>query len=38
VSAIEYDPNRSSFIALIVYRTDEKRYILAPEGLTVERP
>jgi large subunit ribosomal protein L2 len=35
VSAIEYDPNRSSFIALIVYKDGEKRYILAPEGLTV---
>jgi large subunit ribosomal protein L2 len=35
VSSIEYDPNRSSFIALIVYKDGEKRYILAPEGLTV---
>ncbi|HVO38115.1 MAG TPA: 50S ribosomal protein L2 [Spirochaetia bacterium] len=35
VAAIEYDPNRSSFLALIVYRDGEKRYILAPEGLTV---
>jgi large subunit ribosomal protein L2 len=35
VSAIEYDPNRSSFIALVVYKDGEKRYILAPEGLTV---
>jgi large subunit ribosomal protein L2 len=35
VAAIEYDPNRSSFIALIVYKDGEKRYILAPEGLTV---
>jgi large subunit ribosomal protein L2 len=35
VSAIEYDPNRSAFIALIVYADGEKRYILAPEGLGV---
>ena len=35
MSAIEYDPNRSSFIALIVYKDGEKRYILAPEGLKV---
>ena len=35
VSAIEYDPNRSARIALIVYRDGEKRYILAPLGLTV---
>jgi large subunit ribosomal protein L2 len=35
VAAIEYDPNRSSFIALIVYKDGEKRYILAPEGLSV---
>jgi large subunit ribosomal protein L2 len=35
VTAIEYDPNRSSFIALIAYKDGEKRYILAPEGLVV---
>ncbi len=35
VAAIEYDPNRSSLIALVVYKDGEKRYILAPEGLTV---
>lgn len=35
VAAIEYDPNRSARIALIVYRDGEKRYILAPLGLTV---
>lgn len=35
VTTIEYDPNRSSFIALIVYKDGEKRYILAPEGLGV---
>jgi large subunit ribosomal protein L2 len=37
VAGIEYDPNRSSFIALIVYKDGEKRYILAPEGLSVGR-
>ncbi len=35
VAAIEYDPNRSSNIALLHYRDGEKRYILAPEKLTV---
>jgi large subunit ribosomal protein L2 len=35
VSAIEYDPNRSSRIALLVYADGEKRYILAPEGLKI---
>lgn len=35
VAAIEYDPNRSARIALIVYKDGEKRYILAPLGLTV---
>mgnify|MGYP001580061945 CR=1 FL=1 len=35
VSAIEYDPNRSARIALIIYRDGEKRYILAPLGLSV---
>jgi large subunit ribosomal protein L2 len=35
VAAIEYDPNRSSRIALIVYKDGEKRYILAPQGLSV---
>lgn len=33
VASIEYDPNRSSFIALLNYRDGEKRYIIAPEGL-----
>ena len=33
VAAIEYDPNRSANIALIVYADGEKRYIIAPEGL-----
>ncbi len=33
VVAVEYDPNRSAFIALLSYADGEKRYILAPEGL-----
>lgn len=33
VAAIEYDPNRSAFIALLNYADGEKRYILAPLGL-----
>jgi len=33
VKAIEYDPNRSSRIALVVYEDGEKRYIVAPSGL-----
>ncbi|MDZ4159730.1 MAG: 50S ribosomal protein L2, partial [Anaerolineaceae bacterium] len=35
VSAIEYDPNRTARIALLVYADGEKRYILAPLGLKV---
>ncbi|SEN60792.1 50S ribosomal protein L2 [Lihuaxuella thermophila] len=35
VATIEYDPNRSANIALIHYVDGEKRYILAPHGLTV---
>lgn len=35
VATIEYDPNRSSRIALLHYVDGEKRYILAPEGLKV---
>lgn len=34
VHSIEYDPNRSARIALLYYADGEKRYILAPEGLT----
>ncbi|HYP05771.1 MAG TPA: 50S ribosomal protein L2 [Bryobacteraceae bacterium] len=37
VAAIEYDPNRSSRIALLHYADGEKRYILAPVGLEVGR-
>jgi len=33
VEAIEYDPNRNSFIALLKYADGENRYILAPQGL-----
>jgi len=36
VASIEYDPNRSARIALLVYADGEKRYILAPSGLKVE--
>ena len=32
VKSIEYDPNRSAWIALVVYTDGEKRYIIAPEG------
>src|SRR5512136_1031367 len=35
VKTIEYDPNRSSRIALVVYKDGEKRYIVAPTGLQV---
>jgi large subunit ribosomal protein L2 len=35
VSTIEYDPNRSAYIALVVYADGEKRYIISPVGLKV---
>ncbi|AVP54728.1 50S ribosomal protein L2 [Clostridium tetani] len=35
VATIEYDPNRTAFIALVVYTDGEKRYIIAPQGLKV---
>ncbi len=35
VKSIEYDPNRSAFIALVNYSDGEKRYIIAPQGLQV---
>ncbi len=35
VASIEYDPNRSAFIALVIYRDGDRRYILAPNGLSV---
>ncbi len=36
VKTIEYDPNRTTWIALIVYKDGEKRYIIAPNGLKVD--
>jgi large subunit ribosomal protein L2 len=36
VSAIEYDPNRTARLALLVYSDGEKRYIIAPVGLKVD--
>ena len=35
VVTIEYDPNRTAFIALLQYTDGEKRYIIAPQGLQV---
>ncbi|MCF8224469.1 MAG: 50S ribosomal protein L2 [Bacteroidales bacterium] len=35
VKSIEYDPNRSAYIALVVYEDGEKRYILAPEKIKI---
>jgi len=35
VKSIEYDPNRTAFIALLEYSDNEKRYIIAPDGLKV---
>jgi len=37
VKSIEYDPNRSARIALVVYADGEKRYIIAPENVQVGR-
>ncbi len=36
VKSIEYDPNRTAFIALLQYEDGEKRYIIAPQGLKVD--
>ncbi len=36
VEAIEYDPNRTANLALVVYTDGERRYIIAPEGLAVD--
>lgn len=33
IKTIEYDPNRSAFIALVVYSDGEKRYVVAPKGV-----
>ena len=38
VTAIEYDPNRSARLALVVYEDGDKRYMLAPVGLNVGDP
>lgn len=35
ISSIEYDPNRSARVALVVYEDGEKRYILSPDGMKV---
>jgi large subunit ribosomal protein L2 len=35
ISTIEYDPNRSAYIALVVYADGEKRYIIAPDKIAV---
>ena len=37
VASIEYDPNRTAFIALLNYQDGEKRYIIAPNGLQVDQ-
>ena len=37
VETVEYDPNRSGFIGLVLYRDGERRYILLPKGVLVER-
>jgi len=35
VASVEYDPNRTAFIALIIYKDGEKRYILAPRDIKI---
>jgi large subunit ribosomal protein L2 len=35
VERLEYDPNRSAYLALVLYKDGERRYILAPKGLAV---
>src|SRR3989344_7773310 len=35
VQALEYDPNRTAFIALVGYQDGDKRYILAPKNLKI---
>src|SRR3989338_1610484 len=35
VASVEYDPNRTAFIGLVVYKDGEKRYIILPSGITV---
>jgi len=36
IKSIEYDPNRSANIALVVYKDGEKRYVLAPQDLKID--
>lgn len=36
IETIEYDPNRTAFISLVVYRDGERRYILTPKGVKVD--
>ncbi len=38
VERIEYDPNRSAHIALVLYRDGERRYIIAPRGISAGSP
>lgn len=35
VESIEYDPNRTAYVALLIYRDGERRYVLAPDDLKV---
>src|SRR5258708_18441874 len=35
VERLEYDPNRSANIALLIYADGERRYVIAPKGITV---
>jgi large subunit ribosomal protein L2 len=35
IASIDYDPNRSAFLALLNYKDGEKRYILAPQGVKI---
>ncbi|MEC5158506.1 50S ribosomal protein L2 [Chryseobacterium sp. MP_3.2] len=37
VMTVEYDPNRTAFIALVEYTDGEKRYIIAPNGIKVDQ-
>ena len=37
VKTVEYDPNRTAFIALVEYADGEKRYIIAPNGIKVDQ-
>jgi large subunit ribosomal protein L2 len=38
VERLEYDPNRSANLALLIYADGERRYIIAPKGITVGAP